>query len=151
MKRFTLKLMVPVVALAVLVVAGRGESSPQARVTGPQAGSERSSLHYTDTTAVEVLKFKVKPGITVARFLELDKEIWTAQLQTYKGFLRKDVWVSPEAPDEVTFVIYWATREQWKSIPEQELIETDQRFIAAVGAENFEFVSSLEFKPYLFK
>jgi uncharacterized protein (TIGR03792 family) len=61
------------------------------------------------------------------------------------------VWTNPEDPTEVTAVIYWATREQWKAIPQAELEETDQRFIEAVGGpDSFQFVSGLEYKPWVF-
>jgi uncharacterized protein (TIGR03792 family) len=99
--------------------------------------------------AVEVLKFKVNQG-TLENWINKDREIWTAKLQSYPGFIRKEVWTNPENPEEVTAVIYWATREQWKAIPQAELDETDRRFIAAVGADTFQFVSGLEYKPWVF-
>ena len=93
---------------------------------------------------IEWLKFRVDPAQR-ARYLELDEDIWTAALQTYPGFLNKATWLDPNHDDEVIFVITWATREQWKSIPEEELDQINQRFDTTLGFD-YDFLESKEFK-----
>lgn len=92
---------------------------------------------------IEWLKFRVNPTQR-DRYLEIDDEIWTAALKTYPGFLDKTTWLDPNHDDEVIFVITWATREQWKSIPEAELDQINQHFDATLGFD-YDFLESKEF------
>ncbi|MEM9806332.1 MAG: TIGR03792 family protein [Cyanobacteria bacterium P01_D01_bin.56] len=92
---------------------------------------------------IEWLKFKVDPAFRDL-YLVIDDEIWTSALESYPGFLDKTTWLEPNHDDEVIFVISWATREQWKAIPEDELTEINQRFDAALGFD-YEMLESKEF------
>ncbi|MBE9065238.1 TIGR03792 family protein [Leptolyngbya cf. ectocarpi LEGE 11479] len=92
---------------------------------------------------IEWLKFRVD-ATQRDRYLAIDDEIWTSALATYPGFLDKTTWLDPKHDDEVIFVIAWATREQWQSIPEEELEQINQRFDAALGL-NYEMLESKEF------
>ena len=92
---------------------------------------------------IEWLKFKVDPAQR-DRYLTVDDEIWTPALASYPGFLDKNTWLEPGHDDEVIFVISWATREQWKAIPEADLEAINQRFDAALGF-NYEMLESKEF------
>ncbi|NEZ57488.1 TIGR03792 family protein [Leptolyngbyaceae cyanobacterium CCMR0082] len=92
---------------------------------------------------IEWLKFRVEPAQR-GRYLEIDEEIWTTALESYPGFLDKTTWLDPNHDDEVIFVIAWATREQWKSIPEEELEQINQRFDAALGID-YDLMESKEF------
>lgn len=92
---------------------------------------------------IEWLKFKVDPTFR-DRYLAIDDEIWTSALESYPGFIDKTTWLEPNHDDEVIFVIAWATREQWKAIPEDELTEINQRFDAALGFD-YEMLESKEF------
>lgn len=76
---------------------------------------------------VELLKFKVPPG-KQDLFIQQDGEVWTTALSAYPGFFRKQVWLNPTKSTEVTIVIHWVTREQWKTIPSLELDKITQRF-----------------------
>ena len=76
---------------------------------------------------IEWLKFRVDSQ-SRERFIQQDEAIWTASLSTYPGFLGKEVWIEPNAPDRVIFTIRWQTREQWKSIPAEDLAKIEQRF-----------------------
>jgi uncharacterized protein (TIGR03792 family) len=69
------------------------------------------------------------------RYIQLDDEIWTAALRQYPGFVSKETWIAPDDAEVVIFVIRWRTREEWFSIPEDELAEVNQRFDAAIGFE----------------
>ena len=92
---------------------------------------------------IEWLKFRVD-ATQRARYLAIDDEIWTSALKTYPGFLDKTTWLDPNHEDEVIFVIDWATREQWKAIPEDELEQINQRFDTALGI-SYDLIESKEF------
>ncbi|MEA5571686.1 TIGR03792 family protein [Calothrix sp. UHCC 0171] len=93
---------------------------------------------------VELLKFKV-PLEQQAEYLQKDAQIWTSSLARYPGFLGKEVWIDPNLPEEVTFVIHWATRDDWKAIPEQDLHAISQRFDASLGF-TCEMIESSEYQ-----
>lgn len=92
---------------------------------------------------IEWLKFKVDPAQR-DRYLAIDEAIWTSALTSYPGFVDKTTWLEPDHDDEVIFVIAWATREQWKAIPEDELEAINQRFDRALGFD-YEMIESKEF------
>lgn len=81
---------------------------------------------------LEWLKVKV-PAHLREQYVQKDAEIWTTALQQYPGFMGKEVWISPDDPTEVSMVIRWASREQWKSIPVEELDAIAQKFDQALG------------------
>lgn len=94
---------------------------------------------------VEWLQFQVQEDRR-EQFVQLDNEIWTAMLSQYPGFLRKEVWINPDAPDEVLTVIHWASMEAWQSIPSEELHETEQQFEEQMGADHYELVTSKHYQ-----
>lgn len=81
---------------------------------------------------IEWLKVRVSPELREL-FVQKDNEIWTATLAKYPGFLGKEVWIDPSAPNEVVLVIRWANREAWKSVPASELEATEARFTQQMG------------------
>ncbi|BAY22936.1 hypothetical protein NIES2100_27000 [Calothrix sp. NIES-2100] len=93
---------------------------------------------------IELLKFKIATEIRET-FLLKDAEIWTTALAEYPGFIGKEVWINPLDSTEIIFVIRWATREQWKAIPLEELEAVEQKFTAALGV-TCELVESAEYK-----
>ena len=92
---------------------------------------------------VEVLKIRLEPSLH-NHYLELDTQIWTRFLETCPGFISKQTWKNPSQPDEITFVIHWETREQWKAIDREKLEQTDTAFFAVFGQE-VPIVESLEY------
>lgn len=90
---------------------------------------------------IEWLKFRVTPELR-EKFVQKDDEIWTATLSRYPGFIRKEVWISPDRLDEAIVVIHWESMEAWKSVPAEVLADTDARFTAAMGAGNQEIVDA---------
>jgi uncharacterized protein (TIGR03792 family) len=83
-------------------------------------------------TVVEWLQFQVEPEWR-EKFVQVDAEIWTAYLAKQEGFLKKEVWISPDALDDIVLVIHWQTLEQWQSIPKPELKRVDDQFKKALG------------------
>ena len=102
-----------------------------------------ATLNPQPAMVIEWLKFRVDP-VQRDRYLAIDNEIWTPALATYPGFLDKKTWLDPSHNDEVIFVISWATREQWKAIPEDDLEQINQRFDEALGID-YDLVESKEF------
>ncbi|MBD6619144.1 TIGR03792 family protein [Komarekiella sp. 'clone 1'] len=81
---------------------------------------------------IELLKFHVAPDLR-ENFIQKDAEIWTAALAKYPGFLGKEVWITPDNSKEVILIIRWATREQWKAIPQADLQAIENKFAQVVG------------------
>jgi uncharacterized protein (TIGR03792 family) len=93
---------------------------------------------------IELLKLKV-PLSEQEEYLQKDAEIWTTVLANYPGFLGKEVWVSSEIPEELTFVIHWESREQWKAIPVDDLSLTEAKFTQALG-KSYPILESQEYQ-----
>lgn len=98
-----------------------------------------------DTPAVEWLKFQVPPS-EQAHFIEQDEQIWTPLLSRSPGFLKKEFWTDPNDPTAVIIVIHWASRAQWKAIPQTLVEQTTQQFNQAVGAD-YPLVEAREYRP----
>ena len=96
---------------------------------------------------IEWLKFRVDSK-SREKFIQKDEAIWTASLSTYPGFLGKEVWIEPDRSDTVIFTIRWQTREQWKSIPAQDLAEIEQQFSTAMRKmnTNYKMIESKEYQ-----
>lgn len=96
---------------------------------------------------VEWLKFQVDSE-SREKFIQQDEIIWTAALSTYPGFMGKEVWIEPNAPGKVIFVIRWQTREQWKSIPINDLVAVEQDFAKVMGQMKIKYkmIESKEFQ-----
>ncbi|ACB51993.1 putative dimeric alpha-beta barrel protein [Crocosphaera subtropica ATCC 51142] len=94
---------------------------------------------------IEWLKFQVSPESRDI-FIQLDNEIWTPVLAEFPGFLGKEVWISPNIPQEVTLIIRWETREQWKAIPQTLLEETEQKFAQRMQDHPYEMIEVREYQ-----
>lgn len=96
---------------------------------------------------IEWLKFRVDPD-SREQFIQQDEKVWTAALATYPGFLGKEVWIEPQAPNKVIFTIRWQTREQWKSIPASDLAKIEQRFSQIMKQRKiaYKMIESQEFQ-----
>jgi len=81
---------------------------------------------------IELLKFQVDPNQR-ENFIQKDAEIWTTALAKYPGFLGKEVWINPNNPTELTLIIRWQTRDQWKAIPQVDLEAIEQKFAQVLG------------------
>ncbi len=93
---------------------------------------------------IEWLKFRVAPEFREL-FIQKDTDIWTTALERYPGFLGKMVWIDPHDSEEIVLVIHWATREEWKAIPQADLDQIDQRFAQAIEFD-YEWVEAKEYQ-----
>lgn len=93
---------------------------------------------------IEWLKLRVSPELR-DQFIQKDADIWTSMLASYPGFLSKEVWINPDVPTEIVLIIRWATREQWQSIPSEQLAQTEQQFAQEFG-ELAEIIESSEYQ-----
>lgn len=84
---------------------------------------------------IEWLKVRVSPDLR-EKFIQQDAEIWTSMLANYPGFLSKEVWINPETPTEVVLIIRWASLEDWKAVPLDRLVKTEQQFNEAFGDQH---------------
>ncbi|ELR96773.1 TIGR03792 family protein [Gloeocapsa sp. PCC 73106] len=99
---------------------------------------------------IEWLKFEVTPEAK-QKFIEADDDIYTETLATFPGYLGKETWLNPFVETEVILVIHWASREQWKGVAEDILLETEAKFAQAVGKDNYRIVESLEYQIRKFR
>jgi uncharacterized protein (TIGR03792 family) len=81
---------------------------------------------------VEWLRFKVAPQYRET-FVQKDAEVWTPFLRQCPGFLRKEVWISPDDLSEVMLAIHWATLEQQQAPDKVDLNHLNQQFIDRLG------------------
>jgi uncharacterized protein (TIGR03792 family) len=94
---------------------------------------------------IEWLKFKVAPGVKEL-FIKADRRIWTALLSQFPGFHRKSIWLNPKDETEIVIIIEWHTREDWSNVPEVLLRETEERFMKAVGKDNYKYLEQREYQ-----
>lgn len=93
---------------------------------------------------IEWLKVSVAPELR-EQYIQKDEEIWTAALAQYPGFLSKEVWISPDRPEEVILVIRWESFEQWNAIPTDVLERVEAEFNEALG-DVYEIVESSRYQ-----
>lgn len=79
-----------------------------------------------EVVVVEHLRIKV-PANGRQAWLEAEQGSWEPWLQKQDGFLGRELlWDS--AREEGTLLIRWASREQWKAIPEADVEAVQERF-----------------------
>ena len=75
---------------------------------------------------VEHLRVQV-PAEAREAWLEAERGSWEPWLQQQEGYLGRDLLWDAER-EEGTLLIRWASREQWKSISEEEVEAVQERF-----------------------
>lgn len=88
----------------------------------------RSTRMSRSSTVIEFLTFHVPVGER-EDWLAVEEQHWSRYLERQDGFVRKEMWVSAANPETVHAVIWWASLEQWKAIPADELAAVE----AAMG------------------
>ena len=94
---------------------------------------------------IELLKFRVSPQSRDI-FIQLDNKIWTKTLAQFPGFMGKEVWISPNIPDEITLIIRWETREKWKAIPLSVLAASDEEFAQEMQDHPYTMIEAEEYQ-----
>ncbi len=73
---------------------------------------------------IEFLTFHV-PVDERQQWMQVEEAAWSRFLEGQDGFVRKQLWVDVDEPDDVHAMIEWESLEHWKSIPEDELAAVD--------------------------
>ena len=89
------------------------------------AGVELPSGEY-DVAVVEHLRVKV-PSEARQAWLEAERGSWDPWLAQQPGYLGRELLWDSER-EEGTLLIRWASREQWKQIPEAKIEAVQERF-----------------------
>jgi len=79
-----------------------------------------------EVVVVEHLRIKV-PADGRAAWLQAEQGSWEPWLEQHDGYLGRDLLWDSER-EEGTLLIRWASREQWKAIPEAEVEAVQERF-----------------------
>ena len=75
---------------------------------------------------VEHLRVRV-PAMALQAWLDAEQGSWEPWLRSQAGFLDRQLLWDPER-QEGTLLIHWASREQWKAIPPEEVDRVQRRF-----------------------
>lgn len=75
---------------------------------------------------VEWLTFRVSPAEREV-WLAREEEVWSRFLECCAGFVRKQMWIEEDEPDEIHAVIWWESRDLWKRISPEQVDEVDRR------------------------
>ena len=79
-----------------------------------------------EVAVVEHLRVKV-PAEARQAWLDAERGSWDPWLQRQQGYRGRDLLWDPER-EEGTLLIRWASRDQWKAIPQQEVEAVQERF-----------------------
>lgn len=97
---------------------------------------------------IEWLKIRVSAELR-EKYIQVDSQVWTPMLASYPGFLGKEIWLDPASSTEIILIIRWASRQQWKSISSERLVETEQLFLQELGASS-EIIEEAEYQVQRF-
>ena len=84
-----------------------------------------------DGGVIEQLRLRV-PGPHRELWLQAEASSWQPWLEQQQGFLGRDLFWDPER-EEGLLLIRWNSREQWKAIPQAEVLRVQARFEAEVN------------------
>jgi uncharacterized protein (TIGR03792 family) len=93
---------------------------------------------------VEWLRIKVAPEYR-ERFVQKDDEIWTTFLSQAPGFLKKEIWISPEDKSEVIIAIHWSALAQQKPISKKALDAVEEKFLEQLGV-SFQLLETKQYQ-----
>jgi uncharacterized protein (TIGR03792 family) len=112
------------VVLAFGLLLSSGPALAAAAADDPQTSGNRPSSY--SVVVVEHLRVKVAAD-AVNDWLEAEQGSWEPWLAAQPGFLDRQLLWDPER-EEGTLLIHWASRDQWKAIPQAEVEQVQQRF-----------------------
>ena len=84
-----------------------------------------------DGGVIEQLRLRV-PEPHRELWLQAEANSWQPWLEQQQGFLGRDLFWDPQR-EEGLLLIRWTTREQWKAIPQAEVLRVQARFEAEVN------------------
>ena len=84
-----------------------------------------------DGGVIEQLRLRV-PEPHRELWLQAEASSWQPWLEQQQGFLGRDLFWDPER-EEGLLLIRWTSREQWKAIPQTEVLRVQARFEAEVN------------------
>ena len=91
------------------------------------AATSAEGLRATDNLpVVEQLRLEVPPEYRQI-WLEAERSTWEPWLASQEGFLGRELLWDP-LHGEATLLIRWASRQQWKAIPQAEIDAVQARF-----------------------
>ena len=79
-----------------------------------------------EATVIEHLRVQV-PQAQQSAWLEAERKTWEPWLRSQSGFLGRDLYWDRERQEGV-ILIFWASEQQWKSIPQQDIDLQQRRF-----------------------
>lgn len=74
---------------------------------------------------VEYLTFAVEPT-ELARWLEVEEQIWSRFLEQQPGFVRKQMWVERGDEPHVHAVIWWRDMDAWQAVGAEAVARVDE-------------------------
>jgi uncharacterized protein (TIGR03792 family) len=93
---------------------------------------------------VEWLRIKVAPEYR-ERFVQKDDEIWTTFLSQAPGFLKKEIWISPDDKSEVIITIHWSALAQQQPISKAALDAVEEKFLEQLGV-SFQLLETKQYQ-----
>jgi len=84
-----------------------------------------------DGEVIEQLRLRV-PEPHRELWLQAEASSWQPWLEQQQGFLGRDLFWDPQR-EEGLLLIRWTSREQWKAIPQAEVLRVQARFEAEVN------------------
>ena len=107
--------------------------------------SLRDGFNKGNKMVIEWLKYRVEPQ-NREKFIEVDRETWTATLVNYPGFLGKEIWINPEIPSEIVLIVRWESSQPGSAIPAEVLQATDKKFIEKMGENEYKMLESFNYQ-----
>ena len=90
------------------------------------SAANQSNLNNSDTSVIEYLRISVSAKDKKA-WLIAEENSWKNWLKEQKGFLGRELLWDP-GREEALLLIRWASRKDWKSIPQSEIDNVQERF-----------------------
>ena len=81
--------------------------------------------------AIEQLRLQV-PSAHRTLWLQAEARTWQPWLEQQEGFENRSLYWDPDR-EEGVLLIHWASRAQWKAIPEEEVVRVQALFEADVN------------------
>ena len=92
----------------------------------PVFSATTPKLNNADSTVIEYLKLTV-PKNEKDAWLAAEKGSWEPWLKKQKGFVKRELFWDPNN-EEALLLIIWATRSDWKNIPQSEIDKVQLAF-----------------------